>query len=112
MQFERHFCMKWNLHYIARRRITYFKNVLISRLPKLSINPINANIVLKRIFNGKLADMFSDALNKKFLGKVSIPRTSRTHITRKCSANAGTNFLKRNLNFYELVESPLNQSVN
>src|ERR1700759_2185456 len=55
--------------------------------------------------------MFSDGLNKKFLGEVSIPRTSRTHITRKCSANAGTNFLKRNLNLYELVEPPLNQSV-
>src|ERR1700759_2147826 len=55
--------------------------------------------------------MFSDGLNKKFLGEVSIPRTSRTHITRKCSANAGTNFLKRNLNLYELTEPPLDQSV-
>ena len=26
------------------------------------INPINANIALKWIFNGKLADMFSDGL--------------------------------------------------
>ena len=33
---------------------------------KHSFNPINANIVLKRIFNGKLADMFSDGLANSY----------------------------------------------
>ena len=65
-------------------------------------------------FHGKLTKLCQNlivAFNKKFLGKVSAPRTPRILITRKCSANAGTNFLKINFNLCELVKPRLIRSV-